>query len=269
MRRRAFTLIELLVVIAIIAILAAILFPVFAQAKMAAKKTQSLSNIKQLATAAQMYSNDSDDLVPLAIEWNTWHIWSENIQPYMKNWNIMWSPAGGSRLPSGPLNTPANDKPDYWKFFVQYGYNASYMNRQTVCANLGQDGNAFGPPVSASSAGDPAGTIQFGESGQDAPNDNVGANIIYPPGSTKANDVCTWGDWGPSSNIWYGFEGATATTRMGLFKPRYNGGVVSFMDGHAKLYKPGQIAGGTDWTVTKAYGETLITDRTKYLWDLQ
>ncbi|RYD72127.1 MAG: prepilin-type N-terminal cleavage/methylation domain-containing protein, partial [Verrucomicrobiaceae bacterium] len=57
-RRNAFTLIELLVVIAIIAILAAILFPVFAQAKAAAKKTADLSNQKQIATANLMYSGD-------------------------------------------------------------------------------------------------------------------------------------------------------------------------------------------------------------------
>jgi len=63
-KNHAFTLIELLVVIAIIAILAAILFPVFAQAKTAAKKTSSLSNVKQLALATQMYANDSDDLMP-------------------------------------------------------------------------------------------------------------------------------------------------------------------------------------------------------------
>jgi len=59
---RAFTLIELLVVIAIIAILAAILFPVFAQAKMAAKKTAALSDVKQLALANFMYANDNDDI---------------------------------------------------------------------------------------------------------------------------------------------------------------------------------------------------------------
>jgi prepilin-type N-terminal cleavage/methylation domain-containing protein len=60
--RRAFTLIELLVVIAIIAILAAILFPVFAQAKFAAKKTTSISGLKQIALGLQIYSNDSDDV---------------------------------------------------------------------------------------------------------------------------------------------------------------------------------------------------------------
>jgi len=58
-----FTLIELLVVIAIIAVLAAILFPVFAQAKAAAKKTVCASNIKQLSLANVMYANDYDGLV--------------------------------------------------------------------------------------------------------------------------------------------------------------------------------------------------------------
>jgi len=70
-RRAGFTLIELLVVIAIIAILAAILFPVFAQAKAAAKKTVALSNCKQLVLGAIMYSNDYDDVsVPYFSSYN-------------------------------------------------------------------------------------------------------------------------------------------------------------------------------------------------------
>lgn len=62
--RKAFTLIELLVVIAIIAILAAILFPVFAQAREAAKKTMCLSNMKQLGLGMLMYVGDNDDQFP-------------------------------------------------------------------------------------------------------------------------------------------------------------------------------------------------------------
>ena len=62
--KKAFTLIELLVVIAIIAILAAILFPVFAQAKLAAKKTVAISNQKQIGLSILMYSNDYDDVYP-------------------------------------------------------------------------------------------------------------------------------------------------------------------------------------------------------------
>jgi len=67
--KKAFTLIELLVVIAIIAILAAILFPVFAQAKLAAKKTADLSNLKQTGLASIMYGNDYDDEM-YAHRWN-------------------------------------------------------------------------------------------------------------------------------------------------------------------------------------------------------
>ncbi|MBZ0214216.1 MAG: DUF1559 domain-containing protein, partial [Nitrospirae bacterium] len=63
-KTRAFTLIELLVVIAIIAILAAMLFPVYAQAKQAAKNTTSISNLKQIGTALMMYTADNDDRFP-------------------------------------------------------------------------------------------------------------------------------------------------------------------------------------------------------------
>jgi prepilin-type N-terminal cleavage/methylation domain-containing protein len=104
--RKAFTLIELLVVIAIIAILAAILFPVFAQAKEAAKQTQGLSNTKQIAVSQLLYSNDYDDTV---IPSNTARdqegdpglaliadqiagSWVNTIQPYIKNRQLLFSP---------------------------------------------------------------------------------------------------------------------------------------------------------------------------------
>ena len=79
---KGFTLIELLVVIAIIALLAAILFPVFAQAKLAAKKTADLSNIKQIGTATAMYQNDYDDSNPMATSF-------ENGPTY--GWMARWS----------------------------------------------------------------------------------------------------------------------------------------------------------------------------------
>lgn len=96
--KKAFTLIELLVVIAIIAILAAILFPVFAQAKMAAKKTADLNNTKQIGIAIQLYIADSDDVFPpsnhrINDDGNFEVHWSWMVLPYMKNEKIFVSPA--------------------------------------------------------------------------------------------------------------------------------------------------------------------------------
>lgn len=100
-KNSAFTLIELLVVIAIIAILAAILFPVFAQAKMAAKKAGDLSNMKQIGLAYFMYSGDSDEHMVQAYRWhpettgacvNKYSYWQSKLLPYTKNDGIFLSP---------------------------------------------------------------------------------------------------------------------------------------------------------------------------------
>ncbi len=92
--RKAFTLIELLVVIAIIAILAALLFPVFAQAKVAAKKISNLNNFKQMGIAANIYSADYDDRLMRAYtvrsdgstRWNTIHPVPEDWQDPTNGW---------------------------------------------------------------------------------------------------------------------------------------------------------------------------------------
>ena len=101
--RKAFTLIELLVVIAIIAILAAILFPVFAQAKEAAKKTACLSNDKQMATALFMYAGDSDDmLLQTSYEMDAAHPyqrhWSYLMQPYIKSFEMFRCPSDSNPI---------------------------------------------------------------------------------------------------------------------------------------------------------------------------
>jgi prepilin-type N-terminal cleavage/methylation domain-containing protein len=97
MKRSGFTLIELLVVIAIIAILAAILFPVFAQAKAAAKKTAALSNIKQVGLGTLMYINDQDGTYPMGLGVDWWVPrdggWTVDTQPYMKSYALLLDPS--------------------------------------------------------------------------------------------------------------------------------------------------------------------------------
>lgn len=112
MSRKAFSLIELLVVIAIVAILAAILFPVFAQAKIAAKKTADLSNLKQIGLALMLYATDNDDRIPMVKMMGAHPItWVDELQVYSKSRLLNRSPlddsaewAKGTRWTSYGLN---------------------------------------------------------------------------------------------------------------------------------------------------------------------
>lgn len=126
---RAFTLIELLVVIAIIAILAAILFPVFAQARESARKTSCLSNLNQIGKAAMMYTQDYDEkMIPAYVNGNggpngSWAGWTELIQPYTKNFQVLKCPSSGipgSRNPQP--GWPAQGIGDN-EFFTSYSSN--------------------------------------------------------------------------------------------------------------------------------------------------
>jgi len=117
----AFTLIELLVVIAIIAILAAILFPVFAQAREKARQTACLSNLKQMGAALMMYAQDSDEALPFVSfadytqSATLAESWTRAMQPYLKNKPILRCPSDDSAR----WDSDADDR-----FVTSYAFNA-------------------------------------------------------------------------------------------------------------------------------------------------
>src|SRR5687768_1575996 len=96
---RGFTLIELLVVIAVIAILAAILFPVFAQAREKARQAACASNLKQAGLAVVMYAQDYDETFPFAAfnpPGQPLITWYDLVEPYVKSGTAgVFTPAGG------------------------------------------------------------------------------------------------------------------------------------------------------------------------------
>jgi prepilin-type N-terminal cleavage/methylation domain-containing protein/prepilin-type processing-associated H-X9-DG protein len=144
--RRAFTLIELLVVIAIIAILAAILFPVFAQAREKARQATCQSNLKQIGNAVTMYVQDYDETYPIndgrgsipafytqpPDARGVWSearagVWATTLQPYIKSYRIYQCPSCplDTTTLSAPLNAGATEYP------ISYTYNG-----QLACSTL-------------------------------------------------------------------------------------------------------------------------------------
>ena len=202
---RGFTLIELLAVIAIIAILAAILFPVFARAKEAAKKTQSLSNLKQIDLAWLMYAGDYDDQMLLVMTpgpgpkttwwWGVWdpatqHLKEEEgpLYPYTKGKGIQSDPSWPNKL-----RTRVG--------FTGYGYNYYYLG--------------YAKSVNYSSIERVAETVTFASSARIN-------SWEYASPMLEGNPYLD-----PPSQNYPGFQG------------RHNGvGNIAWADGHAKSRKP-------------------------------
>jgi prepilin-type N-terminal cleavage/methylation domain-containing protein/prepilin-type processing-associated H-X9-DG protein len=177
--RRGFTLIELLVVIAIIAILAAILFPVFAQAREKARSAACLSNAKQIGTAIMMYTQDYDETLPEY--WddsvgeshnkgtpnpNPLGYWHNHLQPYIKSYQVFLCPSARSKdertIDTGE-GTPAQRKDLRWRGSGSYGWNYWYL------------GAWPGQIFTLAQVTVPAETIAVGESSR-----LVNPGVIYP-----------------------------------------------------------------------------------------
>lgn len=287
-RMRGFTLIELLVVIAIIAILAAILFPVFAQAKEAAKKTSSISNNKQLTLAALQYMNDSDDHFMIAAWSNTLNVHGANpdslpqlmMFPYMKNQQIMIDPLdpASTKEREYPDNTVINPfgppfDPDQALFnfclTADWGINFQYFNPEFLISGVWTNNGiaqteivrpadtymALSSVWGRRSGGAPYGG---GNAGVDPPCILDQNNVDTRPFSAGNQSYYWYGAWNPSQQLaWNVFGGVW---------PWYNSGhivVVSFADGHVKALQMTSIAAGCN--VKDQWGGQIF-DKNLYHW---
>lgn len=218
MRFRGFTLIELLVVIAIIAILAAILFPVFAQAKLAAKRAVTISNLRQLGTGYALYAGDYDDSSAPYYYWNNdasipttggpmyggyTYYWGILLQPYLKSEQILLDPT--DTQDDVVLHDPAghgrfDPKNDLHAYIVgsnpSYGYNVVYMNEKVSTP----DPNGIDPlpyyyrGKSLSFISDTADTVLFAEATmKDLPRPYPAVGTVTDPiGYAKINPPTLW-----------------------------------------------------------------------------
>jgi type II secretory pathway pseudopilin PulG len=283
------------VVIAIIAILAAILFPVFAQAKDAAKKTACLSNFKQTGIGITLYAADQDDALPHVnqggiglLGWGFGppdQIWCQLIAPYVKNWQIYRCPndpyandAGLTVDPNGnpvPPTDPA--KYYYWSERSDIGLNYLFLSpwiyRWKTDSYIGSE------PINQSRISQPASTIAAGDSIWDRNTTNgtpVGAGnwVIEPPciydsagnllvPTSDSSEMYYYGGWSPNPSgvapfSWLEFGGLWPRHAR-----RFN---MTFMDTHAHNESVGSITKGCD--VQPFFGGAAF-DGDAYLWDLR
>lgn len=242
MQRRAFTLIELLVVIAIIAILAAILFPVFAQAKEAAKKASCLSNTKQFAVAFLLYSGDNDDT------------YCGNTLLKVASWQ-----GAGYGLPNGFLD-PAADQNWGAQLFPYIKSMPMLACPDAIKANFTESwgpGLNFNPiPGAANTSYRFNGAVAF--KSQTQPHDP--ANLIVLRESSLLEKVAVSRPGNPS------ITGATSACNgiddSDLGSAHGEGGNYSLADGHSKFWKRQAVSYGmlglttdtcTDWFCNKYY----------------
>ena len=182
--QNAFTLIELLVVIAIIAILAAILFPVFAQARESARRTSCLSNVKQMGVAFAMYTQDYDETTPAVIHDNSlpydpdfWVI----IQPYVKNINMFYCPDRTEwTMPTGDTCS-GQEAVNPLQRCIGYGYNWGILSNVpsgVVQPRVKFSGGYVYPGVALAAIAAPADLFVYGDTG-DNPRYTICTNYIY------------------------------------------------------------------------------------------
>lgn len=276
--RKGFTLIELLVVIAIIAILAAILFPVFAQARAQARKASATSNFKQCMTATLMYIQDYDEVFPLVQVTGSYRFPDDScvqrlIQPYMKNEAILADPGNYiSKRERETVDMPYPPTTEGQRA-LNYAYKSDFgINMQYYGAQLA---GPYRPvPVSIAAIGATASSIYAVDSIWDRAGGSPkgGGNYAIDPPCIRLQDgTDTRPGVGPNDNYyWFGGWNPGSPTAWNVFGgawPWHNDtAVVAFADGHVKAMKIGALAAGCN--VQNGWGGR-ITDRQAYLWDTE
>jgi prepilin-type N-terminal cleavage/methylation domain-containing protein/prepilin-type processing-associated H-X9-DG protein len=261
-RRKAFTLIELLVVIAIIAILAAILFPVFAQAREAARKASCTSNMKQLGLAFMMYSQDYDEMF-VTNSWDTpplppgtdvepwWPAnqqtamhWPWRIQPYLKNRQVLVCPSdpnprnGWSCYGGGCWGIPS--PVSYAPNLMILGYGGL---QNSGCFGIAPDWAEAFPPRSQASIPSPASTYLVADYGR------CFLETWWVNNLRAGNYTRVYNASAPGGGASVDQSNADWRNRFDLPSSHrhQSGGVIVYADGHAKWRQGRQITSGEDW----------------------
>jgi len=282
--KRAFTLIELLVVIAIIAILAAILFPVFAQARESARKTSCLSNIKEISLAMTMYVQDYDERFPVWVNEVNGNCtpcqdvggpgyglpdpddpnvillytgWDKMIAPYVKNRGIFqcpdnYGPGGG--YGSGGKGGSGNN-----------GNNATGVLNYSINSRIsGRNWESWVTPAKLASVTWPAQAIMISENGVGGTTGGVRSDSCCVNGSHWGGNNCYWCDSWNGSEWGYSLDAAGALYHEsstgnvpGPLATHNNGANYGFIDGHAKWYSAPSM-GQIDINATNAQKEAAV-----------
>jgi prepilin-type N-terminal cleavage/methylation domain-containing protein len=283
--RSAFTLIELLVVIAIIAILAAILFPVFAQAKAAAKKTTAISNAKQQGTACLIYMADYDDFYPIAFYNNTYLANPANpdatshslIYPYQKNVGLYFDPMDPASQRQretvevqDPETVPYKAEQRIFDLGLKndFGINTQFIHPQAWNGSV-----TTHKPISQTAIGNVGKTIYsissvWNRTANGAPygggNYEVDAPCVYNtsfvdlrPNMQGEPGYWWFGGWNPSNPLWWNVYG-------GVWPWHGKQVIIVYTDSHAHTKNINAVAAGCN--VLDGHGGTAY-DLDLYEWD--